>query len=724
MGSFRVRLALLSSAAVFFLATSVQASITRVSGPTNLVDEPKVFVKFDAAFDSVNRVYLAVWGTQFAGPAKGLFLNEAGTPISGVFAISDHSDGSPQAGWARVIYSAQEGKFLVSYVKILAANTHAKAARFVTYSNGGPLLSPEITIATGLLDPGTESGIAYSPLARRFLVTWWAYQSPTGKPVSFVTALDPSGTILSPALGGLICIGAVAPQNCRGAGTAITNPNDGQSDPEIACDPGTRHCLVIGWSWGTFYGGNRPPPAVWGRYIDDATGAPLGPDSFYLPAYGYVDSPTVSFGAGRFLIAYTGNGQVIGHTASGGGVDVSTVSAWYGLRVTSPATAALDGGGYRYPSLSFNSATNTTLLAVAGYQGYPTAQEIDASGRPIAGALDFIPDPGPNFDARTQYTIPVADPVASGFLYLDNHVFLTMRASRYGARATRSTLGDFDGDSRAEVGVWRPSTGEWWLRSSAGGFASYGPFAWGSAGDIPVAGDYDGDRRTDMAVYRPSTGTWYILNSGTNFTTQSTYAWGSSTDVPVPADYDGDRRTDIAVYRGGVWYILNSSTNFTTYGAIGWGVATDLPVPGDYDGDGKADLAVYRPSVGAWYIFNSTTNFTAYTALAWGATTDIPVTGDYDGDGRTDVAVYRPSTGVSYILKSSTNFTAFVSYGWGGVSGDVPVPGDYDGDGKADIAIYRASTGTWYILNSSTNFTTSAAYDWGTISDVPILKHP
>ena len=103
----------------------------------------------------------------------------------------------------------------------------------------------------------------------------------------------------------------------------------------------------------------------------------------------------------------------------------------YGLRVSSSATAAQDGGGYRYPSLSFNSATNTTLLAAAGYQGYPAAQEIDANGQPIAGALDFLPDPGPNYDARTQYTIPVANNVTPGFLYLDNHQFVTMRSSRY-----------------------------------------------------------------------------------------------------------------------------------------------------------------------------------------------------------------------------------------------------------------------------------------------------
>jgi uncharacterized protein YjlB len=290
------------------------------------------------------------------------------------------------------------------------------------------------------------------------------------------------------------------------------------------------------------------------------------------------------------------------------------------------------------------------------------------------------------------------------------------------AAAPKRPVGDFDGDGKTDVAVYRPATGFWYILKSSTNFTSAGAYQWGLGTDIPVPGDYDGDGKADVAVYRPATGDWHILLSSTNFTSEAAYQCGVSTDIPVPGDYDGDGKTDVAVYRPttGVWYILLSSTNFTSYAAYQWGVSTDIPVPGDYDGDGKNDVAVYRPATGGWFILKSSTNFTTYNAYSWGVSTDIPVPGDYDGDGKTDVAVYRPATGVWYILNSSTNFRSYGAYQWG-VSTDIPVWGDFDGDGMTDVAVYRPENGVWYILKSSTNFTSYAAYRWGVSTDLPVL---
>lgn len=243
---------------------------------------------------------------------------------------------------------------------------------------------------------------------------------------------------------------------------------------------------------------------------------------------------------------------------------------------------------------------------------------------------------------------------------------------------------DFDGDRKADLVVFRPSNGTWYMNLSAGSFYQQ---QFGQNGDKPVMADYDGDGKSDPAVFR--SGVWYRINSAT--TTYQVVNFGVSGDIPAPADYDADNRADITVFRPstGQWFSL--LTGGGGYIVTPFGVNGDIPTPGDYDGDGRADIGVFRPSNGTWYRLQSTGGF---ALNQFGVNGDIPVSGDFDGNGRADFAVWRPSNGTWYMLSSSYNFRTF------GVNGDVPTPADYDGDGITDIAVFRPSNGTWYRINS------------------------
>ncbi|MCA1625667.1 MAG: M12 family metallo-peptidase [Acidobacteria bacterium] len=263
------------------------------------------------------------------------------------------------------------------------------------------------------------------------------------------------------------------------------------------------------------------------------------------------------------------------------------------------------------------------------------------------------------------------------------------------------TLFDFDADSKADIGVFRPSNTYWYIQQSAAGFFA---LAFGLATDKLAPADYDNDGKTDIAVFRDDN--WYIQRSTQGFIGVS---FGAAGDIPVPGDFDGDGQAELVVFRPstGFWYTYNLANSQT--GGIFFGQNGDKPLMGDFDNDRRNDYAVFRN--GTWYIQRSTRGF---LAVSFGNGTDTPAPADYDRDGQTDIAVFRPSDGVWSVQRSTGGFYS-VQFGQ---SGDIPNPADYDGDRKADISLFRPSTGVWHRINSSTNSAISIAF--GQSGDIPI----
>ncbi|HNG31453.1 MAG TPA: putative Ig domain-containing protein [Blastocatellia bacterium] len=432
---------------------------------------------------------------------------------------------------------------------------------------------------------------------------------------------------------------------------------------------------------GTFYNQTVSATPAGGNYSFTVSEGTLPSGLILNPATGVISGTPTASGTFNFTIATTGFGICPGSR---------TYSFTLGGSCPTITLPDLPGG---QPGQLYNTAITASP---AGSYSYAVTSGSLPPGLTLFGGFGLLYG-FPNTAGTFNFTITATD--------ANNCTGSKSYSLVIGGAATRSLVfGDFDGDGKADLSVWRGASGEWLTVNSSD--AKMKTEAWGSSAapyfDVMTPGDYDGDGKMDLAVFRRGTGDWFIKRSSDGAVT--TKLWGLGTDTPVPGDYDGDGRTDIAVWRGAdtTWYIVRSSDGQTQ--TVSWGTSRapyfDVPVPADYDGDGKTDIAVFRQANGHWYIRLSAGN--EIVDKAWGLGSDVPVAADFDGDGRADIAVWRGAEMNWYVLRSSDGKVQTISLSAVG-SDETPVAGDFDGDGKADVALWREKDGRWTIESSRDN---------------------
>ncbi len=145
-----------------------------------------------------------------------------------------------------------------------------------------------------------------------------------------------------------------------------------------------------------------------------------------------------------------------------------------------------------------------------------------------------------DYDGDGKTDLAVCDlqdyvPAPSNFIILQSSSDSRV-VRQWGTNVDRKVPADYDGDGKADLAVYRYLTfpgstevGIWFILQSSNGAMRVERF--GLPTDRLVPADYDGDGKADIAVFRPATGIWYLQRSTEGFLAQP---FGFGSDIPIP----------------------------------------------------------------------------------------------------------------------------------------------------------------------------------------------
>lgn len=188
------------------------------------------------------------------------------------------------------------------------------------------------------------------------------------------------------------------------------------------------------------------------------------------------------------------------------------------------------------------------------------------------------------------------------------------------------------------IGVYKD--GAWYLRASnTPGTENYFAVFGGDPSDLPVVGDWNGDAADGLGVYRSSTGFFFLSDSITTPAVDYTVLFGNPGDTPFAGRWLYTMTHDgLGVYRNsnGIYHLkIDLTMGVGDFSGV-YGDPGDQIFTGDFQGSDLNSIGVYRSGTGHWFL-------SIGPDFDWPIGTGMPIAGAWSG-----TMPYTPAT-VGYL---------------------------------------------------------------------------
>jgi WD40-like Beta Propeller Repeat len=211
-----------------------------------------------------------------------------------------------------------------------------------------------------------------------------------------------------------------------------------------------------------------------------------------------------------------------------------------------------------------------------------------------------------------------------------------------------------------------------------------------------------------IGVFRPSTGQFFLRNFNSAGAPNLTITFGQVNDQPLAGDWNGSGKDNVGVFRNGQ-FLLRQPRTFGLVGStiiVNFGLPGDLAIVGDWNGDGIDTPGVFRPSTGQFLLTNAAnvnnSSPPASVITFSGQSGDKPVAGDWNGDGLDTVGVYRESQACAFLLTNNNFSINIIATGFCAGNPVAPINADWNGNGFDTLGLYTIPQAVFSLSNRLT----------------------